>query len=93
MELAVDVELDLPKVWTCVAELVSSTLHASAGKVGLNSLKEMAAPLLPFDKADIFLAEILKQIIKEQTVSCQILHFDSADFYLTCWSSTKTSPL
>jgi len=68
MEIAVDLELDLPKVWTCVAELVASTLYASAGKVSLDSLNKIAAPLLDGHKAGIFLVEILKQIIKEQTV-------------------------
>lgn len=65
MELAIDLELDLPKVWSCVAEQTAAVFHSSNNKVGLHCLKEMAAPLLEVNKADVFVAELLKRLVEE----------------------------
>ena len=75
MELAVDLELDLPKVWSCIAELIAGSLHATAGKIDLVNLKEMAFPLLEFQRANLFFAEVLKRLITEQKVANFLIFF------------------
>ena len=70
MELAIDLELDLPKVWSCVAEQLAAVFYSSNGKVGLHRLKEMAAPLLKENKAAVFVAEVLKRLIKQTVRFC-----------------------
>ena len=64
MELAIDLELDLPKVWSCVAEQISSIFYESGGKIELHSLKEMTSPLSQANKAHLLIAEVLKLLIR-----------------------------
>ena len=65
MELAIDLELDLPKVWTCVAEQISSIFVESGGKTALHSIKEITQPLLQADRAHLLVAEVLKLLIRQ----------------------------
>ena len=64
MELAIDLELDLPKVWTCLAELVAHIFHHTTDSVALSSITDMAQPLLAEQKAGIFVIETLKQLLE-----------------------------
>ena len=63
MELAVNLELDLPKVWTCLAEQIADIFLSSGGKINLDHLRTMAAPLLEVDRAAAFFAEVFKKLV------------------------------
>ena len=69
MELAIDVEIDLPKVWACLAEQIGSIFTESGGKIALHSLKEMTRPLMQAKKAHLFVAEVLKKLIRHMVGS------------------------
>ena len=64
MELAINLELDLPRVWSYVAEQISSIFYESGGKIQLHSLKDITSPLLQANKAHLLTAEVLKLLIK-----------------------------
>ena len=64
MELAINLELDLPRVWSCVAEQISSIFYESCGKIQLTALKDIISPLLQANKAHLLIAEVLKLLIK-----------------------------
>jgi len=73
MELAIDLELDLPKVWSCVAEQISSIFVESGGKIPLYCIKEITSPLLEADKAHLLVSEILKLLVKQMVSQSIVL--------------------
>uniref|UniRef100_H2ZK86 Eukaryotic translation initiation factor 4 gamma 3 n=1 Tax=Ciona savignyi TaxID=51511 RepID=H2ZK86_CIOSA len=58
IELAADLELDLPKVWSCMAELVAPVAPSI-----LPHLVTLSQPLVELDKSLVFVMEILKKLI------------------------------
>lgn len=66
MELAAELELDLPRVWSCLSELLASIFYDSNGKIPLVLIKKMSSPLKEVGKTDVFVVEILKSLIAEK---------------------------
>ena len=65
MAEAVDLEIDLPKIWTCLAELIGPVLAKNFKVIGLNSLLEITKPLMEFEKAHVLVAEIILNLLKD----------------------------
>ncbi|XP_078490962.1 eukaryotic translation initiation factor 4 gamma 3-like [Ciona intestinalis] len=63
IELAADLELDLPKVWTCMAELVAPVIYDPQTGINLSHLVPMSQQLLELDRSVIFVTEILKKMV------------------------------
>ena len=57
LEFAEDMEIDIPKIWSYLGELVGQMIQD--GSVPLSFLKQAAEPLVPSNKAGIFVAEVL----------------------------------
>ena len=62
---AVDLEIDLPKIWSCLAELIGPVLAQNSKVLGLNCLLELTKPLMEFEKAHVFVAEIILNLLKD----------------------------
>jgi len=62
---AVDLEIDLPKIWTYLAELIGPVLANNFKVLGLNCLLEITKPLMEFEKAHVFVAEIVLNLLKD----------------------------
>lgn len=57
LEFAEDMEIDIPKIWMYLGELVGQMIQD--GSVPLSFLKQAAKPLVASNKAGIFVAEVL----------------------------------
>ena len=57
LQYAEDLEVDIPMIWLYLAELIGPMVQD--GTVPLSFLKEVAKPLIPCNKAGVFVAEIL----------------------------------
>ena len=59
-----DLELDLPNAWTHLAEIIGTILCADTNNLDLGYLTKLGKPLLEGKKADLFIEEILIQMLK-----------------------------
>ncbi|GAB1608041.1 eukaryotic translation initiation factor 4 gamma 1-like [Argonauta hians] len=62
-----DLEIDVPRIWTYFAQLISSLL--GEGRLPWTILKEIAKPLRSIKKGGIFIAEILKELVNQMSES------------------------
>ncbi|XP_076817515.1 eukaryotic translation initiation factor 4 gamma 3-like isoform X2 [Clavelina lepadiformis] len=81
MALAIDIELDLPKVWSCVAEQIAPIFYSSGNLIHLRQLSNLAEPLFEEDKAAVFVAEILKCLIKQLSVDTAVQYWNESDLH------------
>ncbi|CAI9740600.1 eukaryotic translation initiation factor 4 gamma 1 isoform X2 [Octopus vulgaris] len=84
LEYAEDLEIDVPRIWTYFAQLISSLL--GEGRLPWTILKEIVEPLKTTNKGGVFIAEILKELVTrmgEQKVQELWKSFDLklSDFY------------
>ncbi|XP_026111277.1 LOW QUALITY PROTEIN: eukaryotic translation initiation factor 4 gamma 1-like, partial [Carassius auratus] len=63
LELAEDMEIDIPHVWLYLAELITPMMHEGGIPMG-PLFRELSKPLLPLGKAGVLLVEILKLLCK-----------------------------
>ncbi|XP_059389520.1 eukaryotic translation initiation factor 4 gamma 1-like, partial [Carassius carassius] len=63
LELAEDMEIDIPHVWLYLAELITPMMHLGGIPMG-PLFRELSKPLLPLGKAGVLLVEILKLLCK-----------------------------
>lgn len=65
LELATDYEIDVPMVWEYFAEQLAPVFDAdNDGEISINVLETLAAPLQEEGKSGIFVAKIVKELIK-----------------------------
>ena len=57
LQYAEDMEIDIPKIWQYLGELISPMIQD--GSVPLGFLKKAAAPLVPNNKAGVLMAAVL----------------------------------
>ncbi|MGH0128178.1 UNVERIFIED_CONTAM: hypothetical protein FKN15_044826 [Acipenser sinensis] len=63
LEIAEDMEIDIPHIWLYLAELITPMLHE--GGIPMEELfKEVSKPLVPLGKAGLLLVEILSILCK-----------------------------
>ncbi|XP_058846440.1 eukaryotic translation initiation factor 4 gamma 1-like isoform X2 [Acipenser ruthenus] len=63
LEIAEDMEIDIPHIWLYLAELIAPMLHE--GGIPMEELfKEVSKPLVPLGKAGLLLVEILSILCK-----------------------------
>jgi len=60
----VELELDLPRIWSCLAEQMAPVLASPGTGIDLSHLPKFVGQLLEEKKADIFVAEILKGMME-----------------------------
>lgn len=57
LEFAEDMEIDIPKIWTYLGELIGPMVQD--GSVPLNFLKQVCDPLKQSNKAGVLVSEVL----------------------------------
>nr|CAB3241855.1 eukaryotic translation initiation factor 4 gamma 3 [Phallusia mammillata] len=90
---AVDLELDLPKIWECLADQIAPVLGAQAGGASLLNLCQLIQPLREEEKTDIFVAEVLKQLIQQTNVSHVLEMWNSCQLNWMMITSLSSSSL
>ena len=74
LEFAEDMEIDIPKIWKYLGELVGQMIQD--GSVPLSFLKQAAKPLVdsPSNKAGIFVAEVLHDACHREVITkCRVV--------------------
>ena len=66
LEFAEDMEIDIPKIWTYLGELVGQMIQD--GSVPLSFLKQASKPLVASNKAGIFVAEVLHDACHREVI-------------------------
>ncbi|XP_053317379.1 eukaryotic translation initiation factor 4 gamma 1 isoform X2 [Spea bombifrons] len=66
LEVADDMAIDIPHIWTYLGELISPVLHEGGIPMG-ELFREVTKPLVPIGKAGVLLAEILTLQCKEMS--------------------------
>ncbi|KAM3930406.1 eukaryotic translation initiation factor 4 gamma 1 isoform 2-T3 [Leptodactylus fuscus] len=66
LEVAEDMEIDIPHIWLYLAELISPVL-AEGGILMGELFRELTKPLIPIGKAGILMAEVLGLLCKEMS--------------------------
>lgn len=66
LEVAEDMEIDIPHIWRYLAELITPMLHESGLTMG-QLFREISKPLVPLGKAGVLLVQILKMLCKGMT--------------------------
>ena len=67
LEFAEDMEIDIPKIWMYLGELVGQMIQD--GSVPLSFLKQAAKPLVASNKAGIFVAEVLHDASHREVIT------------------------
>lgn len=66
LEAAEDMAIDIPHIWLYMAELITPMLHEGGIPMG-QLFREISKPLVPLEKADVLLVQILKLLCKGMT--------------------------
>lgn len=66
LEVAEDMEIDIPHIWRYLAELITPMLHENGLAMG-QLFREISKPLVPLGKAGALLVQILKMLCKGMT--------------------------
>lgn len=66
LEVAEDMEIDIPHIWRYLAELITPMLHESGLTMG-QLFREISKPLVPLGKAGVLFVQILKMLCKGMT--------------------------